>query len=160
MRAKQDNPKRFYRNKGESMNRVTLIGILGKDPEISQTSTGISICKFSLATQRKFKNADGKYDTDWHNISVWRDLGELSHKYLHKGNKCAIVGTIQYRSYEDKEGNKKFVTDIIADEVEFLTPKDKDEESTAPIKGQTKIEPTKRKTVAQLEPVDDDDLPF
>ncbi len=105
------------------MNKVFLIGRLGKDPELSQTANGVSLCKFSLATTRPFASKDGSRETDWHNITVWRGSAETCAKYLKRGSMAAVAGTIQYRSYEDKNGVKRTVTDIIADEVEFLSPK-------------------------------------
>lgn len=136
------------------MNKVLLIGRLGKDPELSQTTTGIYVCKFSLAVNRRYQSADGTTEADWFNIVVWRAQGESCHKYLKKGSKAAVSGTIQNRSYEDREGNKRTVTEIIADEVEFLDPKEKTEQTASE-------PPKKRKTVDELEPYNDSDsLPF
>jgi len=135
------------------MNKVILVGNLTKDPELSTTSSGISLCKFSIAVQRKFANAEGNRDVDFFNITVWRGLAENCHKYLRKGRKAGVIGTLQTRTYEDKDGIKRYVTDIIADEVEFLSSKsssDDDGFEDSDIKGKS----------AELKPIEDDDLPF
>jgi len=135
------------------MNKVILVGNLTKDPELSETPSGVAVCKFSLAVSRDYTNAEGNRDTDFFNITVWRGRAENCGKYLKKGNKVAIVGSLQTRSYEDKDGIKRNVTDIIASEVEFLTPKqqaNQDEESVVSV---TRQRP-------QLEEIDDNKLPF
>jgi single-strand DNA-binding protein len=135
------------------MNKVILVGNLTKDPELSETPSGVAVCKFSLAVSRDYTNAEGNRDTDFFNITVWRGRAENCGKYLKKGNKVAIVGSLQTRSYEDKDGIKRNVTDIIASEVEFLTPKqqaNQDEESVVSV---TRQRP-------QLEAIDDNQLPF
>jgi len=140
------------------------VGNLTHDPELSQTNSGISVCKFSLAVQRRYQNAEGSRETDFFNIIVWRAQGENCHKYLRKGNKAGVVGSIQNRSYEDKDGNKRYVTEIVADEVEFLTPRgsmgDSGQDAGFEPDREQRAKPAARKTVAQLEPVEDDDLPF
>lgn len=135
------------------MNRVYLIGNLARDPELATTASGISVCRFSIAVSRRYSNAEGERDADFFNIVVWRGQGENCHKYLKKGNKCAIVGTLQNRSYDANDGTKRTVTEIIADEVEFLTTKNS-MDGTAP------TEKTEGKEVSELEPIDDDNLPF
>lgn len=139
------------------MNKAILVGNLTKDPELSTTPSGVSVCKFSLAVGRKYPNADGTKETDFFNIITWRGLADNCQKYLKKGNKCAVVGQIQNRSYEDKDGNKRYVTEIIADEVEFLQGK---EESGAKGEYQAQNEKPKAKKTAELKPIEDPDLPF
>lgn len=104
-----------------SVNRVWLIGNLTKDPESQTTSSGITVCRFTLAVQRKFSNANGEKETDFINIVAWRTLAENCIKYLKKGSKVAVVGSIQTRSYDAQDGTKHYVTEIIAEEVEFLS---------------------------------------
>ena len=99
------------------MNSVTLIGRLGKDPELRSTQTGTPVCNFSLATTRK---SGGKEETQWHNCVAWQKTAELCSQYLKKGRQVAIQGRIDYRTWEDKEGNKRTKTEIIAEHVEFL----------------------------------------
>ena len=131
------------------MNKVILIGNLTKDPELSTTNSGISVCRFTLAVQRRFTNAEGERETDFLNITVWRGQAENCSKYLRKGSKACVTGSIQTRSYDAQDGTKRYVTDIVADEVEFLSSKQSGE-------GQER----KDEEVAKLQPIDDDGLPF
>jgi single-strand DNA-binding protein len=117
------------------MNKVFLIGNLTRDPELSETPNGIALCRFSIAVNRGYTNADGERETDFFNITVWRNKAENCARYLKKGSKVSIEGSLQNRSYEDKDGNKRTVTDIVASDVEFLsTRQDSGEERTAPKK--------------------------
>ena len=135
------------------MNKVILVGNLTKDPELSETPSGVAVCKFSLAVSRDYTNAEGNRDTDFFNITVWRGRAENCGKYLKKGNKVAIVGSLQTRSYEDKDGIKRNVVDIIASEVEFLTPKQQANQDEESVVSMTRQRP-------QLEEIDDNKLPF
>lgn len=135
------------------MNKVILIGNLTRDPELSETPSGVAVCKFSLAVSRDYTNAEGNRDTDFFNITVWRGRAENCGKYLKKGNKVAIVGSLQNRSYEDKDGIKRNVTDVIANEVEFLTPKQQANQDEESVVSMTRQRP-------QLEAIDDNQLPF
>lgn len=105
------------------MNKVWLTGNLTRDPEMRSTSTGVPVCNFSIAVNRRFKNAQtGEQETDFFNIVAWRQLAELCSRYLAKGRKVAVFGSIQTRTYEDKNGGgKRTAFDIVADEVEFLS---------------------------------------
>ena len=137
------------------MNKVILIGNLTKDPELTETPSGVAVCRFSIAVSREYANADGNRETDFFNITVWRGRAENCGKYLKKGNKVAIFGSLQNRSYEDKDGIKRNVTEVIANEVEFLTPKSSeatDEEENAVV--------SVRRERPQLEAIDDNQLPF
>ena len=102
------------------MNKVYLIGNLTRDPEIRTTTTGIQVCNFSIAVNRR-RRADGVQETDFFNIVTWRQLAELCSKYLSKGRKVAVSGSIQTRTYEAQDGSKRNAFDIVADEVEFLS---------------------------------------
>ena len=134
------------------MNKVILVGNLTRDPELSETPSGVAVCKFSIAVNRPHANSDGERQTDFFNIVVWRGQGENAAKYLKKGSKVGIVGSLQNRSYEDKDGVKRSVTEVIASEVEFLSPKDSD--------GEAQVS-TVRRERPTLETVDDDGkLPF
>lgn len=114
------------------MNKVFLIGNLTRDPELRTTGSGISVCNFSIAVNRRFKNAQtGQQETDYFNVIAWRQLGELCSRYLAKGRKVAVVGSIQTRSYEAKDGSKRTAFDIVADEVEFLSAKGSAEQDGA-----------------------------
>ena len=105
------------------MNKVFLIGNLTRDPELTETSGGVSICRFSIAVSRNYNGPDGERKTDFFNVTAWRSLGETIARYAHKGNKLAVTGSIELRSYEDSQGVKRTAVDIIAQDVEFLTPK-------------------------------------
>jgi single-strand DNA-binding protein len=129
------------------MNRVILIGNLSKDPELSTTSNGISVCKFDIAVRRRFENASGEREADFFKIIAWRGLADNCGKFLSKGKKAAVVGSLQTRTYDDKYGVKRYVTEIVADEVEFLSPKQEQGEIL-------------QRNEASLKPVTDDDLPF
>ena len=136
------------------MNKVILVGNLTRDPELTETPSGVAVCRFAIAVSRDYANADGTRETDFFNITVWRGRAENCGKYLKKGNKVAIVGSLQNRSYEDKDGVKRTVTDVIANEVEFLTPK------TASGEGEMAPVTTIKKERPQLEAIDDNQLPF
>jgi len=101
------------------MNRATVIGNLTKDPELKTTGSGISVCSFTVAVRRPFS----KDETDFIPVVTWRVLAENCSKFLSKGRKVGVSGRIQTRSYEANNGERRYVTEIIADEVEFLTPK-------------------------------------
>ncbi|MBQ2718365.1 MAG: single-stranded DNA-binding protein [Clostridia bacterium] len=135
------------------MNKVYLIGNLTRDPELAETNSGIKVCRFGIAVNRNYSSSDGTRETDFFNITVWRAQAENCERYLRKGSKVAIVGSLQNRSYEDKDGNKRTVTDIVASEVEFLSTKNPGEDDDD-------FAPRKPATRAALEPVTDDDLPF
>jgi len=104
------------------VNRVTLIGNLGKDPEIQLIEGQIPVAKFSLATTETHKDRSGKQvnHTEWHNIVLWRGLAELAQKYLHKGSMVYIEGRLKYRNWEDKDGTKKYITEIVGDSMVML----------------------------------------
>jgi single-strand DNA-binding protein len=105
-----------------SVNKVILVGNLGKDPELRYTPSGAAVATFSLATSERFKGKDGQMQekTEWHNIVAWRNLAEICGKYLHKGKQVYIEGRIQTRSYDDRDGNKRYMTEIIADQMQML----------------------------------------
>lgn len=110
----------------KGLNKVQLIGNLGKDPEINVLEGNIPVAKFTLATTESYRDNKGNIQThtEWHNIVLWRGLAELSEKYLTKGSLVFIEGKLKTRHYEDKEGNKKYVTEIIADEMIMLEKKE------------------------------------
>jgi single-strand DNA-binding protein len=104
------------------VNRVMLIGNLGKDPDVQYLEGNIAVAKFSLATTETFKDRAGKLisQTEWHTVVLWRGLAELAQKYLHKGSLVYIEGRLRTRSWEDKEGNKKFATEVVGDNLIML----------------------------------------
>lgn len=104
------------------VNRVMLIGNLGKDPDMQFLEGNIGVAKFSLATTETYKDRSGKLisQTEWHTVVLWRGLAELAQKYLHRGSLVYIEGRLKTRSWEDKEGNKKFATEIVGDNLIML----------------------------------------
>lgn len=134
------------------MNKVILVGNLTRDPELSETPSGVAVCRFAIAVSRDYANSDGTRETDFFNITVWRGRAENCGKYLKKGSKVAIVGSLQNRSYEDKDGVKRNVTDVVANEVEFLSPKAQGEDVETVVSA--------KRERPQLEAIDDNQLPF
>ncbi len=106
-----------------SVNKAILVGNLGKDPELRYTPSGTAVCTFSLATSERFKNKQGEQQerTEWHNIVVWAGLAEICGKYLTKGKQIYIEGRIQNRSYDDRDGNKRYISEIVANEMQMLS---------------------------------------
>jgi single-strand DNA-binding protein len=104
------------------VNRVMLIGNLGKDPHMDYLEGNIGVAKFPLATTETYKDRNGKLisQTEWHTVVLWRGLAELASKYLHKGSLVYIEGRLRTRSWEDKEGNKKFATEVVGDNLIML----------------------------------------
>ena len=144
------------------MNKVFLVGNLTRDPEGQVTSSGISYCRFSVAVQRRFQNQNGERETDFINVIVWRAQADNCLKFLKKGRKVAVAGSIQTSTYE-KEGITRYVTDIVADEVEFLTPKSQSDEEYTPnydAKPRETKDVKKKTNVSDMIPMEDDDLPF
>jgi single-strand DNA-binding protein len=109
-----------------SINKVILVGFLGKDPEVHHLESGVATAKFSLATSENFKNKNGEKvtTTEWHNIVLWRGLAEVAEKFLKKGMQVYIEGKIKTRSWDDKEGNKRYTTEIVGDVMQLLGKKD------------------------------------
>ncbi|MBS1920021.1 MAG: single-stranded DNA-binding protein [Bacteroidetes bacterium] len=114
------------------VNRVMLIGNLGKDPEVQTLEGNIAVAKFPLATTETFKDRSGKLisQTEWHTVVLWRGLAELAQKYLHKSSLVYIEGRLRTRSWEDKEGNRKFATEVVGDNL-IMLDKRTDGNSTA-----------------------------
>lgn len=104
------------------VNRVMLIGNLGRDPDVQHLEGNIAVAKFPLATTETFKDRAGKLisQTEWHTVVLWRGLAELAQKYLHKGSLVYIEGRLRTRSWDDKEGNKKFATEVVGDNLIML----------------------------------------
>lgn len=114
------------------LNKVFLIGNIGKDPQVRTTQGGATVTTFSLATTEKYKKQSGELaeKTEWHNIVAWRQLAETCGKYLHKGMQVYVSGKIKTRGYEDSGGNKKYITEIVIDEMKMLGGKGSAREET------------------------------
>ena len=110
------------------MNKVMLIGNVGTDPEVRYVDQGVAVARFRFATTEKgytLPNVTQVPDrTDWHNVLLWRRLAEIVEKYVHKGDKLYIEGRLRYSTYDDKQGQRKYVTEIWADNMEMLSPKE------------------------------------
>ena len=144
------------------MNKVFLIGNLTRDPEVSETSGGVSVCHFSIAVNRSYTSSDGERQTDFFNVTAWRGLADTVGRYARKGNKVAVSGSIQMRTYEDNQGIKRTAVDVIAQDVEFLTPRSSsnqgDDFYDSPAPSQNSAPARKKPTLQAFD--DDGDIPF
>lgn len=113
------------------MNKVMLIGNVGKEPEVRYVDQGVAVARLSLATTERgytLQNGTQVPDrTEWHNVLLWRKLAEVVEKYVHKGDKLYIEGRLRYTTYDDKQGQRKYVTEIWVDNMEMLSPKESKE---------------------------------
>lgn len=135
------------------MNKVFLTGNLTRDPELTETPSGVSVCHFAIAVNRGYASQDGERQVDFFNCTAWRGLAENISRYAKKGKKVAVSGSIQLRNYEDNSGAKRTAVDIVVQDCEFLSPKD-DGDYDDQNSGATKKQPV-------LQPMDDDsDIPF
>ena len=136
------------------MNKLTIIGNLTKDPELRTTATGLSVCSFTVAVNRKRTQQNQNPEADYFNITVWRERGEVCAKYLTKGKKVCVIGTVAARAYTTSKGEAAASLEVTADEVEFLSPRDE---------GQAQREPEKKvdeqSGYEQVE-LETNDLPF
>ena len=136
------------------MNKIILIGNLTRAPESGTTNSGANYTRFNIAVNRPFTNSAGERVADYFDVVAWRQLGERCAKHLFKGSKVGITGSVQRRQYEDRDGIKRTSFDVVADEIEFLTPKSANpkasENEPAPPDG----------SISDLQPVDNDELPF
>lgn len=137
------------------MNKCILIGYLASDPESRTTQSGIAQCSFRLAVQRRFKSANGEREADFIQIVCWRQTAENCARYLTKGSRAAVEGSIQTRSYTAQDGTKRYATEVIADAVEFLSTREAGASSAAP----ERTEPTHQMGFQELD-IDDPELPF
>lgn len=135
------------------MNKVILIGNLTKDPELSTTNSGINYCRFTLAVPKRFSN-QGERDAEFINIVVWRVQADNCHKYLKKGSKACVVGSLQTRSYDAQDGSKRYVTEVVAEEVEFLSTRNNNDNAS------TVSSSSSDSDASELQPIEDDTLPF
>jgi len=147
-----------------SVNKVILVGRLGKDPELKYTQAGTPVVRFSLATDETWKdqNGDKQQRTEWHNIVAWRKLAEICGQYLTKGRLIFLEGKLQTRNWEDKEGNKRYTTEIVADNMVMLGGKGdearSDRSATAGVNSESQVEPNPN--VTPNPNITDDDIPF
>ena len=138
-----------------SFNKVILIGNLVDEPDLKQTPSGVPVTSFRIAVSRKFKNNEGGYDADFINVVAWRNTAEFVKRYFGKGNSILVCGSLQSRSYTDSNNQKRYVLEVVADEVSFVERKT---ESTA---SETPTTPYAENANMQFEEMTtDDDLPF
>lgn len=139
------------------MNKVILIGNLANDPESRTTQSGIAQCSFRLAVQRRYKGANGERETDFLPVVCWRQTAEFAQRYLAKGRKAAVEGSIQTRSYDAQDGSKRYVTEIIADSVEAVGSRYDGAQNAQNERGTQKPAQNRQDEFTE---VDDDELPF
>jgi single-strand DNA-binding protein len=139
-----------------SLNKVMLIGNLGKDPEVRYTAGGSAVASFSLATSEKFKNKAGEWEerTEWHNITLWGRQAEVAGEYLSKGKTVYIEGRLQTRKWQDRDGNTRYTTEIVGDTMKMLSPRGDGGRG-----GDSSFEPSGGGNYEEP-PFQDDDIPF
>lgn len=138
------------------LNRVVLVGRLTKDPEFRTTPSGVDVSTFTLAVNRNFKNKDGEQQADFINCVVFRKQAENVKNFLSKGSLAGVDGRMQSRSYENKEGQRVYVTEVVCDSVQFLDPKNNNQQNNQQQNGQTQTGNNPFDNAI----IDDDDLPF
>jgi len=140
------------------VNKVILIGNVGKDPEVRYLEGNVAVARFPLATSETYRNKEGEKvtQTEWHNIVLWRGLAKVAEDYVKKGQALFIEGKIRTRSFDDKTGNKRYITEIVGDNMQMLGRRSETGTSQSP------EEPEKDKTTENLDngPAVEDDLPF
>ena len=146
------------------VNKVILLGNLGKDPELNYLPSGQSVAKFTMATNRKYKDKNGelKEETEWHNIVAWGKLGEISAQYLKKGRQAYVEGRIRSRNWEDREGKQRTTVEIVADEVVLLGGRG-EESAEAPARPTAAARPARPSDdfgEPASQEITDDDIPF
>lgn len=144
------------------VNKVILVGNVGKDPEVRHLEGNVSVAKFPLATSESYKKQDGTKveTTEWHNIVMWRGLADVAERFIRKGSLVYIEGKIKTKSWDDKEGNKRYSTEIVADAMTMLGRRPDDNSSTGTAASTEYQKPAAESTTVPAEPEAGDDLPF
>jgi single-strand DNA-binding protein len=145
----------------KSVNKVIILGNMGKDPEVKYTPQGTPVAKFSIATEHGYKDKAGNWQkqTEWHNVVAWARLAEICGEYAHKGDKIYIEGRLQTRSWDDQQsGQKKYMTEVVAGDIVLLGNKGGGESSNH--HGDAQEEYENRGQVTQRSPITDEDIPF
>ena len=142
------------------VNKVILVGNLGKDPEVRHLENGASVANFSIATSETYKDKNGnrQEQTEWHNVVLWRGLAEIAEKYLKKGSQIYVEGKLRTRSWQDKDGNTRYTTEVVGDQMTMLGGKSSGGNSASD--STSSNEPKKDKGSADISSDDADDLPF
>lgn len=141
------------------MNKAILVGNLTRDPELRTTPNGVSTTSFTVAVNRRYKSQDGQQQTDFINCVAWRGTAEFIAKYFTKGSRIGVVGTIQTRSYEDQNGIRRYVTEVVCDEAEFVTSKAQGVQKPTEQESKTADE-LFGEDLVDFQPLDDAELPF
>ena len=142
------------------MNKIVLIGNLTHDPETRSTASGVTVCSFTIAVNRRFASQGGEKQTDFFRINAWRQLGDVCSRYLAKGRKVAVIGELQARTYEAKDGTTRMSLDVSADEVEFLTPEGDDQGNSYSAPTAPRPQQNRNQDVAGFTDISSDDIPF
>ena len=149
---------------GKSINKVILIGNLGKDPEVKYTPQGTPVAKITLATNERFKGKDGQWQdrTEWHNVVLWQRLAEIAGEYLKKGGKVYIEGRLQTRSWDDKQTNqKRYMTEVVANDLVLLGGRGESGESArGAAAGGNNFDQREPEPAPAATPISDEDIPF
>ena len=139
------------------MNKLTIIGNLTRDPELRTTSTGVNVCSFTVAVNRRRSSQNNQPEADFFRVSAWRQLGENCQRYLAKGRKVCVVGPVSVQSYNAADGTARFSLEVMAEDVEFLSSRNEDAAGYAPAAPVMTSAPAMEKGFQE---VDDEDLPF
>lgn len=149
------------------MNQVQLVGNLTRDPEGGTTQSGIAYCRFTVACQRRFRNANGSYDADFIPCLAWRQTAEFIRKYFRKGGRIGLTGSIQTGSYEAQDGSRRYTTEVLVDNAEFVERRQDNGSSYGAPPPSAPNQPAQRNEQLRMdlaqqgfEEVEDDDLPF
>lgn len=145
------------------VNKVILVGRLGADPEMKYTNTGTGVCRFNLATSENWTGKDGQKQerTEWHRVVAWTKLGELCNEYLKKGRQAYVEGRLQTRSWDDKNGTKRYTTEVVATTVQFLGSSGERSASSSSEASSFQQDSTfVEEPLAPAEPTGDEDIPF
>lgn len=147
------------------MNKVILVGRLTRDPEVKNTTTGKAVATFTLAVDRRFKNKDGQKEADFVPIVVWGKQAEFAGQYLSKGSQIGVAGRLQVRSYDAQDGQRRYVTEVVADEINFLSSSRKDSNAGYQQTPAPRSDNNNNMSVMGLDEdfhlmADDDDIPF
>ena len=142
------------------MNKIVLIGNLTHDPETRSTPNGVTVCSFTIAVNRRFASQGGEKQTDFFRINAWRQLGDLCARYLTKCRKVEVIGELQARTYEAKDGTTRLSLDVSADEVEFLSPKGQEDGSANYSAPRPQQSHGSSQDMAGFNDISSDDIPF
>ncbi len=149
----------------KSVNKVILLGNLGKDPEVKYTPSGTPVAKLTIATNERFKDKEGQWQdrTEWHNVVLWQRLAEIAGEYLKKGSKVYIEGKLQTRSWEDKQTNqKKYMTEVVGNDLVLLSSRGEGGEASRGVAASSfdQRTPEPEPAPASVSPISDEDIPF